>query len=232
MTYILVSAFKVESHGDTNDVINYFKAKRFDSSCSDTAARKASALLEAPPLSERTQKIETASYYTKNVVKPKSSVSQEIQTEVHCPVILEEASKQPSLTEPEQEPVKEEVQQGKGQKTKSKKSKSGSESAKTKQLPADKPSAEILENTEAFVQHKDSIEITKKKQEKEGQKEHYKQPKCIRLYRKTGATTGYMKGGTYPLKSCLRKDQGAFRLGPPGSPLFITSSSFSNRKRK
>lgn len=178
---------------------------------------------------EPPKRIETA----RQVVKQEWSVSQEIQTEVHCPVILEDDSKQLSLTEPEQEPVKEEVQQVKMQKTKSKKNKSESGSPKTKQCDqADvtgKP-AETPEN--AFVEHKDSIEITKKKQEKEGQKEHYKQPKCIRLYRKTGTTTGYMKGGTYPLKSCLRKDQGPFRLGPPGSPLFITSSSFSNRKRK
>lgn len=79
-----------------------------------------------------------------------------------------------------------------------------------------------------FLEHKDSFIIHKKKQEEV--KESFQQPKCIKLFKKPGS--GYIRGGTYPLKSCFKNDstpKGNFRLGPPGSPMFVTTNSF-NRK--
>lgn len=82
-----------------------------------------------------------------------------------------------------------------------------------------------------LLEHKDSFIIHKKKQGEV--KEPFQQPKCIKLYKKSAST--YLRGGTYPLKSCLRNDttpKGHFRLGPPGSPMFLTSSSFNRKYAK
>lgn len=85
-----------------------------------------------------------------------------------------------------------------------------------------------LSSNSKLLQHKDSFIIHRKKQDEV--KENFQQPKCIKLFKKPGSS--YLRGGTYPLKSCLRSDnmtKGQFRLGPPGSAMFVTSNSF-NRK--
>lgn len=93
---------------------------------------------------------------------------------------------------------------------------------------------EILTNTprrSKLIEHKDSFIIHKKKQEEV--KEPFQQPKCIKLYKKPGSS--YLRGGTYPLKSCLKTDsstKGHFRLGPPGSPMFVTTNSFNKKYGK
>ncbi|RZC39698.1 uncharacterized protein BDFB_004206 [Asbolus verrucosus] len=95
-------------------------------------------------------------------------------------------------------------------------------------------SADDLVETK-FLKHTDSFILNAKKQKEE--KEHFEQPKCIRLYRKSGKTPSknYVKGGSYPLKSCLKKEsnatKGSKRLGRPGSPM-IVSSSYSNKHGK
>ncbi|VEN64369.1 unnamed protein product, partial [Callosobruchus maculatus] len=80
-----------------------------------------------------------------------------------------------------------------------------------------------------ILRHKDSFIIHRKKQSEV--KEFLQQPKCIRLYRKS--TPSYTsRGGSYPLRSCLKKEtgffstKGNFRLGAPGKPLFVTTSSY------
>nr|CAH7757150.1 unnamed protein product [Callosobruchus chinensis] len=80
-----------------------------------------------------------------------------------------------------------------------------------------------------LLRHKDSFIIHRKKQSEV--KQFLQQPKCIRLYRKS--TPSYTsRGGSYPLRSCLKKEtgffsaKGNFRLGAPGKPLFVTNSSY------
>lgn len=89
-------------------------------------------------------------------------------------------------------------------------------------------STKVQETNSKILKHTDSFILTKKKQSEV--KEIYKQPKSIKLYKKSGS---YVKGGTYPLKSCLKKEipmfKGNFKLGPPGSPLFVTSNSFNKK---
>lgn len=184
---------------------------------------------------------------SKTLTKAKDSICQEIQTEVHCPVILTETNKETvdSKVNQEESGKIEEINVNKTKTAKPKgKVKKKSKEAKSKTKKSAKPpqipiiASETEENTESvhtFVEHKDSIEITKKKQDSSGVREHFQQPKCIRLFRKSGLAAGFIKGGTYPLKSCLKREsvpKGNFRLGAPGSPLFVTTSSFSNKRRK
>ncbi|KAG5895773.1 hypothetical protein JTB14_001621 [Gonioctena quinquepunctata] len=86
-----------------------------------------------------------------------------------------------------------------------------------------------------LLNHTDSVIIHRKKQD--GVKNEVQQPKCIKLYKKVGSGVSKggsypLKGGTYPLKSCLKKtstEKSNFRLGAPGSPLFVTSNSFNKK---
>lgn len=85
------------------------------------------------------------------------------------------------------------------------------------------------------LKHTDSFILTSKKQNQE--KSHYQQPKCIKLYKNSSAVStpkNYIKGGTYPLKSCLKKEKpmGNIRLGRPGSPLVVQSFSSNKAGRK
>ncbi|XP_060530199.1 uncharacterized protein LOC132704310 [Cylas formicarius] len=61
------------------------------------------------------------------------------------------------------------------------------------------------------------------------------QTKGVRLYRKPCTSSGYVRGGSYPLKSYHKREpigpRGQFRLGAPGSPLFVTSNSFSRKTK-
>ncbi|XP_030745578.1 uncharacterized protein LOC115874543 [Sitophilus oryzae] len=196
----------------------------------------------------------------------KDPVSEEIQTDAHYPVILKETEttlveiavpevKQtedpvveevvveevvPEIVEKEVEKKPVDVKRS-SEKSLQKHKKSSPRHKKTHSRNTKKTNNETAEakpanndDTGAFIDHKDSIIITKEKQDKV-EKKYYQQPKCIRLYRKSGGGT-YIKGGTYPLKSCLKRDiahpKGNFRLGAPGSPLFVTSGSFLNNKRK
>ncbi|CAH1957002.1 unnamed protein product [Acanthoscelides obtectus] len=80
-----------------------------------------------------------------------------------------------------------------------------------------------------LLRHKDSFIIHRKKQKEV--KDFLQQPKCIRLYRKSNPSI-MSRGGSYPLRSCLKKEtgffpaKGNFRLGAPGKPLFVTNSSY------
>ncbi|XP_074032300.1 uncharacterized protein [Leptinotarsa decemlineata] len=79
-----------------------------------------------------------------------------------------------------------------------------------------------------LLNHTDSFIIHRKKQDEI--RDVVQQPRCIKLYKKTPTT--FLKGGSYPLKSCIKKastEKGNFRLGAPGSPLFVTSSSFNKK---
>ncbi|EFA02205.1 uncharacterized protein LOC657564 [Tribolium castaneum] len=93
-------------------------------------------------------------------------------------------------------------------------------------LVAKKSEEELDDNK--FLKHTDSFILNLKKQHEE--KETFEQPKCIRLYKKPGKLTSknYTRGGSYPLKSCLKKDssfgKGGHRLGRPGSPLIVSST--------
>ena len=85
-----------------------------------------------------------------------------------------------------------------------------------------------------FLKHTDSFIINVKKHQAE--KEHFEQPKCIRLYRKPGKilSKNFVKGGSYPLKSCLKKESNfskrSSKHNRPGSPI-IVSSSFGTKNR-
>lgn len=161
--------------------------------------------------------------------KKNDTISQEIQTEAHCPVILAENMK---LDEPPDQndgneifenPIKKALRSKKQQKIKQK------EEKLIDVEPTNNDSEEIVPS----IKHKDSLIIAKEKQGKTDPK-HFQQPKCIRLYRKT-TTVGHVKGGSYPLRSHLKKDphpKGNFRLGAPGSPLFIAPGSSLNKKHK
>ncbi|XP_050299854.1 uncharacterized protein LOC126738524 [Anthonomus grandis grandis] len=258
---------KVHPHGDTGENV-IFQAKNFESSSTansihETYSRKPPKHNVAENKEER--KLERPSKSRKPKNLKNGLITQEIQTLVHCPVILEESKDEPEKlpTEPERlskerlaskemlinvteyntETNKKITKKTKKSKTKTNKKKSKHTSAKSKTAEPEYNKMETLSGSEiditadsinTFVEHKDSIEITKKKQEAEGPKEHFQQPKCIRLYRKPAA--GYIKGGSYPLKSCLKKETTAtghsFMLGPPGSPMFITSNSFAVKKKK
>lgn len=86
------------------------------------------------------------------------------------------------------------------------------------------------------LKHTDSLILTSKKQNQE--KERYQQPKCIKLFKNTStiASKSYVTGGTYPLKSCLKKEKsqvkGNIRLGRPGSPLIVQSCTSSRTSKK
>ncbi|KAF7287905.1 hypothetical protein GWI33_000252 [Rhynchophorus ferrugineus] len=104
---------------------------------------------------------------------------------------------------------------------------------KEEEKPVEADSSNDNEEIVSNIKHKDSLIITKEKQGK-AETKHFQQPKCIRLYRKS-ATVGHVKGGSYPLRSCLKKEphpKGNFRLGAPGSPLFIAPGSSLNKKHK
>ncbi|KAJ8919533.1 hypothetical protein NQ315_002154 [Exocentrus adspersus] len=105
------------------------------------------------------------------------------------------------------------------------------------EAPTEKSSnkEEVVQTAEnsKLLKHTDSFIINKKKQGET--KEHFQQPKCIRLYRKPGISTSFIRGGTYPLKSCLKREpaqKGNFRLGAPGSPLFVSTGSFHKKNKK
>lgn len=77
-----------------------------------------------------------------------------------------------------------------------------------------------------MIKHTDSFIITSKKQNAE--KPHYPQPKCIKLQKNANslnrASYNYIKGGSYPLKSCLKKEKISSQslvLGKPGSPMLL-----------
>lgn len=191
-------------HGDiTDNIIKYFRATRFESGSTTDSVNQAKE--PQPPVHQ--------------------AISQEIQTEVHCPVILEEVPGDAEKASPK-DPKPFKLPKEKSQKKlKPKPEKSGKDPKATTDS----------DQSTSFIQHKDSIEITKTKQERTECKERVQQPKCIRLFRKSALSAGYIKGGTYPLKSCMKKEGssfGHFRLGPPGSPLFVTTGSFSHRKKK
>ncbi|XP_044254531.1 uncharacterized protein LOC123005009 [Tribolium madens] len=105
--------------------------------------------------------------------------------------------------------------------------------AGTEEILVEKKSEEELEDNK-FLKHTDSFILNLKKQHEE--KESFDQPKCIRLYKKPAKLTSknYIRGGSYPLKSCLKKDssfsKGSHRLGRPGSPIII-SSNFSSKTK-
>lgn len=77
-----------------------------------------------------------------------------------------------------------------------------------------------------IIKHTDSFIITSKKQNAE--KPHYPQPKCIKLQKNPNvlnrSSYNYIKGGSYPLKSCLKKEKISSQslvLGKPGSPMLL-----------
>jgi hypothetical protein len=90
------------------------------------------------------------------------------------------------------------------------------------------PQVEETFPDEKFLKHTDSFVLNVKKQKEE--KEHFDQPKCIRLYKKPGkmSSKNFIKGGSYPLKSCLKKEgnltKGSSRLTRPGSPIIVSSN--------
>lgn len=76
------------------------------------------------------------------------------------------------------------------------------------------------------LKHTDSFILTAKRQSEE--KPHYQQPRCIKLFRKpmiAGSGGSIVRGGSYPLKSSLKKEKttikGNIRLGRPGSPITV-----------
>ncbi|KAF5308312.1 hypothetical protein FQR65_LT06306 [Abscondita terminalis] len=64
------------------------------------------------------------------------------------------------------------------------------------------------------LKHTDSFILTSKKKSLE--KPRFQQPKCIKLFKNAGYTTkpstNYIKGGSYPLKSCLKKGKNDSKL--------------------
>ncbi|KAK5644127.1 hypothetical protein RI129_007972 [Pyrocoelia pectoralis] len=78
------------------------------------------------------------------------------------------------------------------------------------------------------IKHTDSlILITKKNSASDNP--HYQQPKCIKLFKNPGyastATVNYIKGGSYPLKSCLRKESVRFKTSSVFGVKSISRSS-------
>lgn len=80
-----------------------------------------------------------------------------------------------------------------------------------------------------FLRHTDSFILNSKKQSED--KPHYQQPRCIRLYKKN--SSGYTRGGSYPLKPCLKKEstfKGYTRRSLSGTP--YSTSVFKTAKHK
>lgn len=95
-----------------------------------------------------------------------------------------------------------------------------------------KSSSEISVN----LKHTDSFIILSAKKQTE-EKERFQQPKCIKLFKNIGYSSStpinYIKGGTYPLKSCLKKE-GSFMskssyLSPPSGAVKILNNRKLNR---
>lgn len=87
------------------------------------------------------------------------------------------------------------------------------------------------------LKHTDSFILTAKKQNPD--KPHYQQPKCIKLFKNAGyspsGSINYIKGGSYPLKSCLKKDCNFSKLshlGRPGSPLKGTTARIPGKANR
>ncbi|XP_044748814.1 uncharacterized protein LOC123309667 [Coccinella septempunctata] len=81
-----------------------------------------------------------------------------------------------------------------------------------------------------FLRHTDSFILNSKKQSEE--KPHFQQPRCIRLYKKNSSGS-YIKGGSYPLKPCLKKEstfKGYNRRPLSGTP--YSASIFKSVKNK
>lgn len=79
------------------------------------------------------------------------------------------------------------------------------------------------------LKHTDSFILTAKRQSEE--KPRYQQPRCIKLFRKpivSGSGANITRGGSYPLKSSIKKEKPVFtgniRLGKPGSPIMIQAN--------
>lgn len=98
--------------------------------------------------------------------------------------------------------------------------------------PTEPPTNEETDEVKP-LKHTDSFILTAKRQSEE--KPHYQQPRCIKLFRKpviAGSGGSIVRGGSYPLKSSLKKEKttikGNIRLGRPGSPITVQT----NRGRK
>lgn len=211
---------KIKAYGDVPDNLpNYFSSSEFETSAASTVEESDY---------ERCNSYETVInmqdlYETRlNPVRLKTTHTQEIQTET-VPSTLPKIEEhiESDETKKQEEPPKVEEEPAEG-----------------KEIPKEKSSDEEPEegtNNEKskFLKHTDSFIINKKKQGEV--KEHFQQPKCIRLYRKPGTSSSFIRGGSYPLKSCLKREstpKGNFRLGAPGSPLFVSTSSFHKKTRK
>ncbi|XP_018575312.1 uncharacterized protein LOC108914089 [Anoplophora glabripennis] len=159
-------------------------------------------------------------------VRPKTTQTQEIQTDSIASNLpkIEERVENDDGRKKEQTEAKEESADKKSVKKDISTEKSSDEDPED---ATNKDKSKLLKHTDSFI-------INKKKQGEV--KERFQQPKCIRLYRKPGiSTSSFIRGGSYPLKSCLKHEpvpKGNFRLGAPGSPLFVSTSSFHRKSRK
>lgn len=108
-------------------------------------------------------------------------------------------------------------------------------------LTISKDSSTSEVETLPLLKHTDSIILTKKIQSQE--KSHFQQPKCIKLQKKQISQTlikssrNYVKGGSYPLKSCLKASNNfnnsstRIKLGRPGSSVILGNFRIYSQKR-
>lgn len=209
-------ARKIEPYGDVPDNISHY----FASSECDTSIVEESDY-ERYNIYETVVNMHDLHEREKVLPKLKTTHTQEIQTDSELLTLpkIEEHIENSDTIKKEQIKVKEEPAEGKEISTE----KNTQDSEET----ANKEKSKLLKHTDSFI-------INKKKQSEV--KEHFQQPKCIRLYRKPGiSTSSFIRGGSYPLKSCLKREpvpKGNFRLGAPGSPLFVSTGSFHRKSRK
>ncbi|KAL3267572.1 hypothetical protein HHI36_011690 [Cryptolaemus montrouzieri] len=96
---------------------------------------------------------------------------------------------------------------------------------------SDKSNTEETEEIK-FIKHTDSFILNTKKKSEE--KNKYQQPRCIRLYKKSYSSS-YVRGGSYPLKSCLKKESsfnGNSRRPLSGSPYSLNMFKPTKNKFK
>lgn len=214
---------KIKAYGDVPDNIpNYLSSSEYETSGVSTVEESD---YEKYNNYETVINMQDLYESRNNPVRPKTTHTQEIQTDrvpLALPKIEEHIenneTKRRDQIETKEEPADEKPEEN--------------------EIPIEKSSDEDPDegtNKEKsnFLKHTDSFIINKKKQSEV--KEHFQQPKCIRLYRKPGVSTSFIRGGSYPLKSCLKREsapKGNFKLGAPGSPLFVSSSFFHKKTRK
>lgn len=216
------STTKNTAYGDTADhLIKYFGSVGFDTSSVTIHEMSEQEVCEkcdegtSPELETHSQEIQTES------LSEFTTHEDVMASKIQKPVKEHSTKKEKSSSKRDRSSKKHST--GKKEETK--------EIDKTTELIVDKPLESILEaeSEPKVLIHTDSLIIAKKKQSEI--KEAFQQPKCIKLHKNTPSSL-IPKGGMYQTKPCFRRESSQlshFRLGAPGSTLFVTANSFNKK---